>query len=76
MAVGVPLRVGKALQDGGRPLLPLALGLVLLGLTALPLLLLVLHLLRLARQRLKGGLLIAGDGPEVLHLEAPSPSPS
>jgi len=70
MAGFVALGVGQPLQHGCRALLlrPFLLELVPLGGLPLPLLLL-LRLLRLARQLRQRGLLIAEDGSEVLHLE-------
>ena len=72
LAIGLPLGVGQLLQHSRRPLLLLPFLLEPLPLGGLPLLLLllVLLLLRLARQLGERGVLIAEDGPKVLHLEA------
>ena len=72
LAIDLALGVGQPLQHGRGLLLllPFLLEPVPLGGLPLPFLLLVLHLLRLARQFSERGLLIAEHSPEVLHLEA------
>ena len=62
-------RIAAPARPPRAPLLPFLLELVPLGGLPVPLLLL-LRLLRLARQLRQRGVLIAEDGPEVLHLEA------